>query len=144
MAYIDSNVFIYPVLYTEDVEPKVKRAKEILLSIEKGELLAYTSTLTWDEIVWVISRTMGRTEGISQGQKLLGFLNLKFINVDETIIGQAQALMSKYNLRPRDSIHVAAAIDRKIKIIISDDQDTDIVKEIKRMPLELSVIKHIP
>ena len=135
MAYIDSNVFIYPVLYTEDVEPKVKRAKEILLSIEKGELLAYTSTLTWDEIVWVISRTMGRTEGISQGQKLLGFLNLKFINVDETIIGQAQALMSKYNLSPRDSIHVAAAIDRKIKIIISDDQDTDIVKEIKRMPL---------
>ena len=78
---------------------------------------------------------MGRNEGISQGQKLLGFLNLEFISVDEHILSQAQALMSKYNLSPRDSIHVASAIDRKLKIIISDDKDADIVKEIKRTPI---------
>jgi len=135
MPYIDSNVFIYPILYEAEVEPKVKRAKEILFSIEKGELPAYTSTLTWDEVVWVVSKTMGRDEGIIQGQKLLGFLNLQFIGVDENILSQAQALMNKYNLDPRDSIHIASAIDRKIKIIISDDKDADIVKEIKRTPL---------
>jgi predicted nucleic acid-binding protein len=46
MPYIDSNVFIYPILYSADVEPKVKKAKQILLDIEKGELPAFTSTLT--------------------------------------------------------------------------------------------------
>ena len=135
MAYIDANVFIYPILYEEEQEPKVKHAKQILLSIEKGELSAYTSTLTWDEVVWITRKVMGRDEAISQGQKLLGFLNLQWILVDENILSQAQALINKYNLHPRDSIHVASAIDRKIKIIISDDLDIDQVKEIKRTPL---------
>ena len=77
MPYIDSNVFIYPILYSADVEPKVKKAKQILLDIEKGELPAFTSTLTWDEVVWIVSKTMGRNEGLSQGHKLLGFLNVE-------------------------------------------------------------------
>jgi uncharacterized protein len=135
MSYIDSNVFLYPILYTEEVESKVKKAKKILHSIEKGELQAYTSTLTWDEVVWVVSKTMGRRDGVNQGQKLLGFMNLHFVNVDENLLNDAQALMSKYNLRPRDSIHVASAIDRKLSTIISDDKELDVVKEIKRTPI---------
>ena len=135
MPYIDANVFIYPILYAEEQEPKVKYAKQILLSIEKGELSAYTSTLTWDEVVWITRKAMGRDEAISQGHKLLGFLNLQWILVDEHILSQAQALMNKYNLHPRDSIHVASAISRKINLIISDDLDIDQVKEIKRTPL---------
>ncbi len=135
MPYIDANVFIYPILYAEEQEPKVKHAKQILLSIEKGELSAYTSTLTWDEVVWLTRKAMGRDEAISQGQKLLGFLNLQWIPVDEHILSQAQALMNKYNLHPRDSIHVASAIDRKINSIISDNIDIDQVKEIKRTQL---------
>jgi hypothetical protein len=135
MPYIDANVFIYPILYAEEQEPKVKHAKKILLSVEKGELSAYTSTLTWDEVVWIVSKAMGRAEAISQGQKLLGFLNLQWITVDENILSQAQALMNKYNLHPRDAIHVASALNKKINAIISDDLDIDQVKEIKRTPL---------
>ena len=135
MSYIDSNVFIYAILYEAATEPRAKKAKQILLSIEKGELAAYTSTLTWDEVVWVVSKTMGKNEGVSQGQKLLGFPNLGFVSVDENILVQAHALMNKYNLSPRDSIHIASAIDRKIKTIISDDKEVDRVKEIKRTPL---------
>lgn len=135
MAYIDSNVFIYPVLYTIETDPKVKKAKEILLSIEKGELQAYTSTLTWDEVVWVISKSLGRSEAINQGQKLLGFPNLEFISADPNILSQAQALLDKYNLSPRDSIHIASAIQKKIKKIISDDKDIDCVAEIARVSL---------
>jgi predicted nucleic acid-binding protein len=135
MLYVDSNVFIYPVLYAVEAEPKAKKAKQVLLSIEKGELPAYTSTLTWDEVIWVISKTLGKSEGISQGQKLLGFPNLEFIAADANILSQAQALLEKYNLSPRDSIHVASAIQRKIKTIVSDDKDIDQVTEIARAPL---------
>ena len=135
MPYIDANIFIYPILYAEEQEPKAKRAKQILQSIENGELSAHTSTLTWDEVVWIVRKEMGRDEAISQGQKLLGFSNLHWIIVDENILSHAQTLLNKYNLHPRDSIHVASAISRKIDSIISDDSDIDQVKEIRRTPL---------
>ena len=76
MQYVDSNVFLYSVLYSPNSEPKAKKAKEILQKIENGELSAATSTLTWDEVVWVTTKLLGQTDAIDQGQKLLGFPNL--------------------------------------------------------------------
>jgi uncharacterized protein len=134
MPYLDSNVFIYPVLYPAEMQPKVKKAKEILASIENGNLPAYTSTLTWDEVVWVVKKTMGREEAVNQGKKLLGFPNLEFIAVDNSVVSRAQKLMEKYKLNPRDSIHVASALEKKVKEIISEDTELDVVKEIKRTP----------
>ena len=136
MQYVDSNVFLFSALYSPDSEPKAKKAKEILVEIENGTRLASTSTLTWDEVVWVATKLLGKTDGIAQGQKLLGFPNLKFINVDEEVITQAQALIGKYKLSPRDSIHIASALSKKIKTILSDDADFDQIKEIKRNPLK--------
>ncbi|MCL2134413.1 MAG: type II toxin-antitoxin system VapC family toxin [Candidatus Bathyarchaeota archaeon] len=135
IVYVDSNVFLYPVLYSVEMDSRVKKAKEILKNIANNELSAYTSTLTWDEVVWVVKKTMGTNEAINQGQKLIGFINLHFINVDENVLSQAQGLIGKYNLKPRDAIHVASALSRKLSTIISDDQDMDIIKEIKRIPL---------
>ncbi len=139
MPYIDSNVFIYPVLYEEEHEPKVKQANQILRSIARGELQAFTSTLTWDEVVWVVRKTMGKEEAINQGKKLLGFLNLQWVILDERVLSQAQALIAKYNLRPRDSIHIASALTKHITTVISDDEDIDQVKEIRRQPLTFTI-----
>jgi predicted nucleic acid-binding protein len=135
MPYIDSNVFIYPAIYQTESQQKAKKAKEILLKIEKGEISAHTSTLTWEEVVWVVGKLLSRDDGINQGKKLLGFPNLEFINVDEGILTLAQNLLNKYKLSPRDSIHAASAVSRKIKAVISDDKDFDQVKEITRTPL---------
>ena len=44
--------------------------------------------------------------------------------------------MEKYNLSPRDSIHVASALNKKAPIIVSDDEDFDQIKEVKRKPLK--------
>ncbi len=44
--YIDSNVFLYPVLYNDLQESE--KAREILSQIESNNIRAYTSTLTWD------------------------------------------------------------------------------------------------
>ena len=135
MAYIDSNIFIYPAIYSTETQEKAMKAKEILLKIEKGELSAYTSTLTWDEVVWVISRTLGRDDGTNQGRKLLGFPNLEFIDIDKRALSTAQMLLDKYQLKPRDALHLASAVNRNIKKVISDDEDFDNIKEIERTPL---------
>ncbi len=135
MPYLDSNVFIYPVIYQAEYEPKAKRAKQILQNIENGKTDAYTSTLTWDEVVWVISRTLNRSEGINQGKKLLDFPNLKLIPADSQVLSRAQRLIEKHKIRPRDAIHVASALERKITEIISDDSELEAIKEIVRIPL---------
>ena len=51
-AYLDSNVFIYAILYSGEVPEK---SKEYLRKASDGEFKAYTPMLTWDEVVYVVS-----------------------------------------------------------------------------------------
>ena len=131
--YIDSNVFLYPVLYGDLEESE--RAREILSQIVRKDIQAYTSTLTWDEVSYVIERTLGKTDAIEIGKKFLNFPFLRFIAVDDEVIRRSQALREKYNLKPRDSIHLSCAIERNIFKIITDDADFDEIKEIQRIPI---------
>jgi len=43
MPYIDSNVFIYPAIYQTESQQKAKKAKEILLKIEKGDISTHVN-----------------------------------------------------------------------------------------------------
>jgi predicted nucleic acid-binding protein len=135
-VYIDSNIFIFPVIRTENHSHKVSKSKEILARIETGKLVAYTSWLTWDEVVWVVMKTLGKGDSLQVGQKLLNFPNLRFIDVNETIISKAQIMSEKYELDPRDALHCSSALYKNLKIMISDDQDLDRCKEIKRTSLQ--------
>lgn len=132
--YIDSNVFLYPVLY-QDL-PEIKYSLEVLSSIERRDIEAYTSTLTWDEVSYVSERVLGRTDAIEIGKKFMNFPNLRFIGADEDIIRRSQVLREKFKLRPRDSIHLSSAMARNIKKMISDDKDFDIQSEVERVSIK--------
>ena len=132
--YIDSNVFLYPVLYNGIKESET--AREILSEIEGKNIQAYTSTLTWDEVSYVVERIFGKTDSIEVGKRFLNFPFLRFIPVDDEIIRRSQVIREKYNLKPRDSIHVSCAIERNISKIITDDADFDGIKEITRVPIK--------
>ena len=132
--YIDSNVFLYPVLYSGIKEAET--AGEILTGIEQKNIQAYTSTLTWDEVSYVVERAFGKTDSIEVGKKFLNFPFLRFIPVDDEIIRRSQVIREKYNLKPRDSIHISCAIERNISEIITDDADFDGIKEITRIPIK--------
>jgi len=139
MAYIDSNVFIYPVIYQTETQQKAKKAKEILLKIESGELLAYTSALTWDEVVWVVRRVFDIQTSARQGRMLFELPNLTFIPVDRSIISEAQDLVEKYGLTPRDCIHAGSARKSEAIGFISYDSDFDSVKEINRILPDVAI-----
>ncbi|MFG1415792.1 MAG: type II toxin-antitoxin system VapC family toxin [Thermoplasmataceae archaeon] len=132
--YIDSNVFLYPVLYNNIKESET--AREILAEIEGKNIQAYTSTLTWDEVSYVVERIFGKTDSIEVGKRFLNFPFLRFIPVDDEIIRRSQVIREKYNLKPRDSIHLSCAIERNISKIITDDADFDGIKEITRIPIK--------
>jgi hypothetical protein len=135
MVYVDSNVFIYPVIYDDRVMKKAKTAKAILLKIAKGEVEASTATVTWDELVWVVRKTLGAKVAAREGRKFLEFPNLNVLSVDEKTVAEAQRITEKYGLRPRDAIHIGCAVENKIGEILSDDPDFDVVKEVSRIQL---------
>ena len=132
--YIDSNVFLYPVLYNDIKESEA--ARKILSEIERKNIQAYTSTLTWDEVSYVVEMIFGKTDSIEVGKRFLNFPFLRFIPVDDEIIRRSQVIREKYNLKPRDSIHLSCAIERNISEIITDDADFDGIKEITRVPIK--------
>ncbi|MBI2172853.1 MAG: type II toxin-antitoxin system VapC family toxin [Candidatus Aenigmarchaeota archaeon] len=132
MLYIDANVFLSAALY-DDEEARLTR--EFLTDIAGGKRAAYTSVLTWDEIVWVVKKMLDSARAKQEGKKFMEFPNLVLLPAEPLIIDNAQNLMEKYNLKPRDAIHAATAISRGIREIISDDPDFDSVKELKRIPI---------
>lgn len=136
MKYLDSNVFIYPVIAAEKTEKKAALAKSVLIKLAEGSLRGYTATLTWDELVWSVRRFIDVKTAIIEGRKFLDFPNLKLLRVDESVIRSAQEIIQKYNIKPRDAIHVGCAIKNGIREMISDDEDFDKIKEIKRVVLE--------
>ncbi|MEM2150255.1 MAG: type II toxin-antitoxin system VapC family toxin [Candidatus Bathyarchaeia archaeon] len=133
MLYIDSSVFLYPIIYEVGAVEEAKRSKDLLLRIAFGDVEAYTSIITWDEVVWVVRKIFGLEPSIEQGKLFLSFPNLKFLAVKKSIILRAQEILEKYRVKPRDAIHAATAIENKITNIASFDKDFDIIREIKRI-----------
>lgn len=131
--YIDSNVFIYPIIYDEKAVHEAGRTKEILLKIASGKIEAYTASITWDEIVWTVRKLFGIELSLEHGRRFLSFPNLKLLGIKKTTILKAQEIIEKYKLTPRDAIHAAAALENKIDTVISYDKDFDKLTEIKRV-----------
>lgn len=131
LVYLDSNIFILAALSDNT---KAVKCKNLLKKMILGELHALTSSLTVDEIVWVIwKETKDRNLAIEEGLRILSFDNLKIAEVDEIIMKKSLIFMKNYSsLKPRDAIHLAVAIGSKCDLIMSDDSDFDKVKEIKR------------
>ena len=126
--YIDSNIFLNSILYSD---AKAKKCKEILYKIIQKEFVAVTSLLTWDEVVYIVEKNLGKNISIQEGEKFLRFPNLSFIDVNKQIIYRAQELASSYDIKPRDAIHAAAAIINNCNEIITDDSDFNSIKELK-------------
>ena len=129
MKYIDSNIFLYPLLYEDSLSTKCKK---ILFGIVNGDFEGCTSVLTWDEVVYTLKKKRGLKIANEEGEKFLKFPNLKFLDVNLQTITKAQILVSKYNINPRDAIHASHSILRSNGEIISLDNDFDEIKELKK------------
>lgn len=132
MMYLDSNVFIYPLIYESDLEESVKKAGYYLDLLITGKIVGYTCTLTWDEVFYIVKRSIGIEEAGQAGKVLLAFPNLKFVNVDFEIISKAQKIAQGFNVMPRDAIHAACALEYCNGEIISNDLDFDGIIGLKR------------
>ena len=135
MVYLDSNVFLYAILYDESSNPKSRRAADILREVEDGKVRGFSSLLTWDEVVWVVWKLSGYEYALKAGASMLRIPNMTYVGVDERVILRAQDLVERHRLRPRDAIHVSTAMLIGEREMVSDDADLDGVREVERTPL---------
>ena len=129
MIYIDASVFVFAALNTEHVG---EEARSLLRDVQTGKLEATSSALTFDELVWAVKRNRTSEDAIASGEAFLNMPRLRLVDVDGTILSRALALMRKYQLDPRDSIHAASALTEGAEVIISTDKHFDRIKEIRR------------
>lgn len=127
MLYVDSNVFLYSVIYDPVAVPKAVRA-------EKGGSAGGSEGL-------YCHRHLGRNrvgcpEGSgsqhlsASGENVPELSEPEYLAVRRTTILKAQELMEKYELKPRDALHAATALKNKLTTIASFDEDFDRVKVI--------------
>jgi len=132
MLYLDSNVFIYAALNTEEIGD---RARSLLKKAQEGEEQAFSSALTFDELLWAVKRHRTLEDAVVAGEAFLNFRSLKLVPVDGDLLTFALNLIRRYHLDPRDSIHAASAISNNIQVIVSMDEHFDKIRELQRKPL---------
>src|SRR3989344_928160 len=120
--YTDANVFIQAILRDDN------NSKKVLQKIIRKEIDGITSILSWDELVYILEKFINKDIAVIEGKKFLIFPNLTFIDAKKETIMKAQKLVEEYNLKPRDAIHAATAINLNINEIISEDDDFDKIK----------------
>jgi len=135
-VYIDTNVFLNSVLYDPKENVEAQKALLYLQQVVRGEIKAVTSTLTWDEFVWIIKREIDRETSNQKGQEFLRFPNLIFEKVTLNIVKKAQDLLLKYSIRPRNGIHLATALINKMENFVTFDSDFDDISEIHIIKLQ--------
>lgn len=133
MIYCDSNLFIYPAIYTGS---KAIAAAKILGTLAEGKIECSTCSLTVDEVLWIVWKKRGKDLAVQQAERVLEFPNLKILDTKFSDLARAIDLIKQYDLRPRDAIHAACSLNHAIFSIISDDVDFDAVRELKRLSFD--------
>lgn len=133
MRYLDANVFVFAVL---DEGNRGRRAREVLRSIATEDERAATSSLTIDEVVWILQGEGPREVAIREGRRLLAFPNLQVFDVTAGDVFDSLAMMEDHDrLDPRDAIHASVALNHGVHTVVSDDPDLEAVPDVDRESL---------
>ncbi len=133
-------------------------AQALFTRIQAGEILAYTSALTFDELAYRLLLALirdyygsspldylrrdeekmiaqfypGIAPHLAQLQK---FPNLTVVEVTLLDVEQMNKLMLQYHLKPRDALHVAAMQKSNCAVLVSHDTGFDRIPIIQRYTL---------
>lgn len=153
VVYLDTMV-PYALLRNIDGPP----VKALFQRILTGELLAFTSVLTFDELAYrlLLAAIRDRHPGnpithlrrdetaliaahyppiAAELRRLQAFSHLTLLDVTAGDIGQMHRFMEQYQLRPRDALHLAAMGKSNCFNLVSLDADFDHVPFVHRFTL---------
>ncbi|CAI1493497.1 Ribonuclease VapC [Thermococcus nautili] len=122
--FIDTNLFVYLLTKTPEDEKKIVTFYAEL--IENHDL--YTSPLVLDETIHVAKKKYGVHYELSIefiDEKVLPYVEVLPLTVFDYLT--ARLIITKYNLRPSDALHVAVIENNGLQAIVSEDEDFDVL-----------------
>jgi len=153
VVYLDTMI---PYALLRNIE--VTAVKALFQRIHAGELQAFTSVLTFDELAYRLLLAairdnhpgnpldhLRRDEAnliatyypriAVEIQRLQTFPNLTLLDVTTGDVTQMNRLIQQYQLRPRDALHLTAMHKCNCFNLVSQDSDFDHVPSIQRFSL---------
>lgn len=129
MKLIDTNI----ILYSLGREHSLKEpCRGLIAKIVSGEIAANIDVEVLQEVLYVYTHRNERAKGIAACRYLLDIFPNPF-PVAKNDLSTAISFMDKYpSLVSRDALHAAVVVNNKLKGIISEDRDFDMIKGIKR------------
>lgn len=132
MLYLDANFFIFALL---DKTKKGENARKLQRDIINGMHNAVTSSLSLDEIMWVLIKNNKAHLLRTAVSGIYSTPNLEIKGVSASVPPIALDFIEKHNLKPRDAFHLAIMKEQNIKEIATDDSDFKKVEWVKVIEL---------
>ena len=118
LIYWDSDAFLG---WLQNEAGKAELCEGTIKRAEAGEVLIVTSALTITEVLWLRGAPKVSRD---KAEILRRFFRRSFIrvrNVTRSVAESAQELVWDNNIRPKDALHVATALDAKASILETFD-----------------------
>lgn len=128
MIYVDSNIFILGAL---DKTARGGTARKCLELIDEGKVDAITSSLTMDELMWILIKH-GKKHRVIEAIYGIYESRIKVVPVSSQAPLKACEFLTKFDLNPRDAIHAAVIKESNLNEILSDDKHFDKVDWLER------------
>jgi len=152
VLYLDTMAFY---VFLRSAEPA---AKQLFTRIETGNIHAYTSVLTFDELTYKLLLALIRDQYPGSPleylrdreeamiaefypclapllEQLLAYQHLTLVDVTAADVIRMGENISHYHLRPRDALHLAAMQVCDCFDLLSHDADFDRVPDVRRYTL---------
>ncbi len=106
--YWDSNAFLG---WLAEEADKVEECRAVIRAAEEGKTLLITSALTVTEVLWLRGEPRIAAENAEKVQRFFEHQYIVVNDLDRRIAEAAQRLVWHHDIKPKDAIHVASAID---------------------------------
>jgi predicted nucleic acid-binding protein len=126
-----------PLIYYVEVNPAyIARMDAIITAVENGTIEAYSSVLTLTEVLVHPLREGNDVLKRRYRSVLINNQDLRLLPITTPIAEAAADLRARYNLRTPDALHIAAAIDSRCDVFLTNDVDIRRVTEITVLVLD--------
>lgn len=120
LIYWDSDAF----LGLLQAEPgKAELCEGTLVRAQAGEVLIVTSALTMAEVLWMKGAPRVSKNKADILRRFFRRSHIRVRNVTRSIAEAAQDLVWNHQIKPKDAIHVATALEAKVQALETFDED---------------------
>lgn len=118
LIYWDSNAFL---AWLQNEEGREAACRDTLDAAQSGAFLIVTSALTLAEVLWLKGAPRLTEDKADLLNRFFRRSSMRVVNLDRKIAQRAQRLVWESGIKPKDSVHVATALQYECPILETFD-----------------------